>query len=99
MLESDSSSSGISPAIRYSSFAQAPRSRVLQRSEQNGRNFEAGTHATGAPQRGQATVFVVIVDSEQVGALDRGDFAMPPFDRPRMSGFSETCANLSSADQ
>lgn len=45
-----------SPATRYCSDAQAPRSLVLHRSEQNGRNFAAGVHSTGFLQRGQLTI-------------------------------------------
>ena len=43
-------------ATRYWSVAQAPRSRPLQRAEQNGRCLFSATHATALPQAGQLTV-------------------------------------------
>lgn len=41
---------------RYVPDAHAPRSISRQRSEQNGRQRDAGVHSTGVPQCGQATM-------------------------------------------
>ena len=49
------SSSCSSAATRYCSVAHAPRSTVLQRSEQNGRNSLSGRQGTCFPHRGQGT--------------------------------------------
>ncbi len=42
---------------RYASEAQLPRSMILQRSVQNGRQAFSGEYGACAPQRGQGTVF------------------------------------------
>gem|GEM_PF-2995024 len=49
-------SSASTTGTRYCSLAQAPRSAILHRSEQNGRNRFSARHSTRAPQCGQATV-------------------------------------------
>ena len=49
-----SSSSRSTAGIRYDSFAQAPKSISLHRSEQNGRHFASGVHSTRAPQVGHS---------------------------------------------
>jgi hypothetical protein len=48
--------SGSAWAIRYSSFAQAPRSEDLQRAEQKGRLGFSAVQATGLWQVGQWTI-------------------------------------------
>jgi hypothetical protein len=42
--------------IRYRSLAHAPTSISLQRSEQNGRHFDAGVHGTEVPHCGHLTM-------------------------------------------
>jgi hypothetical protein len=45
-----------SPGTRYCPVAHAPRSPVLQRSEQKGRYFDCGVHSTAFLQTGQLTM-------------------------------------------
>jgi hypothetical protein len=47
---------GVSPAMRYISLPQAPRSMVLQRSEQKGRQGFSGPQRAGLPHWGLATM-------------------------------------------
>src|SRR5207244_1125800 len=51
-----SSSPCTSSGTRYCSLAQAPRSTILQRSEQNGRKRFSSFHSTSAPQCGHSTI-------------------------------------------
>lgn len=49
--------------MRYDSFAHAPKSISLHRSEQNGRHFDSGDQGTCFPQVGQATLRASVMAS------------------------------------
>jgi hypothetical protein len=59
-----SSSSFSTAGMRNDSLAHAPKSIILQRSEQNGRHFDAGVHSTSLRQVGHATVRGGLIDWE-----------------------------------
>ena len=51
--------------MRYDSLAQAPRSIILQRSEQNGRHLFAGVKGDNSPQCGQGTFVLTDLDGAE----------------------------------
>ncbi len=51
--------------MRYDSVAQAPRSIILQRSEQKGRHLFSGANSASSPQCGQGTLVFTGLDGAE----------------------------------